>query len=73
MTELEFSKTIILRKYPLRMTILIIIGLIGSGLELIGVGAVVPLLGSFWNTEEQISGKFGDFIEFIGKEPFKIR
>ena len=66
MSELEFARTIIFKKYPFRMAVLVLNELVGAVLVVLSIGAVVPLLGSLIDADGIPPGKIGDFITYIG-------
>lgn len=66
MSEFEFVRTIIFKKYPFRMALLVLNELAGAVLIVVGVGAIVPLLGALVDAKGVPPGKIGDFINFIG-------
>lgn len=66
MTEIEFARQIIFRRYPGRITILVLSELIGAFLVIIGIGAVVPLLDALLDAKNKLPGIIGEFFEAIG-------
>lgn len=66
MTEIEFIKHIVFRKYPKQLTFLVFSELIGAALVVMGIGAIIPLLGSLSESQAQIDGNIGKLIDFLG-------
>ncbi len=66
LTEIEFAKTIILKKYPMKVALLAFNELIGAVLVVTGIGAVVPLLASLIDGKQEIPGKLGELLAYTG-------
>ncbi len=66
MTEFEFVKTIVFKKYPLKVAFLVLNELIGAVFVVAGIGAIVPLLGTLVEGSAKVPGKLGEIIETLG-------
>lgn len=69
MTEFEFIKEIVFRKYPFRISILALSELLGATLVVAGVGTILPLIATLVtndNTTLSFDGRIGELVSFLG-------
>lgn len=66
MTEFSFYKRIIFKEFPSSISLLIFNELLGTGLLLIGVGTIIPLLSTVLGGQSNLTGPLGTFITELG-------
>jgi ATP-binding cassette, subfamily C, bacterial len=66
MIELKFYREIFLKKYPGILFILLLSELLGAVLLLLGIGTMIPLIGSLFGGMATLPGLLGDVLAKIG-------
>jgi ABC-type multidrug transport system fused ATPase/permease subunit len=64
--ELSFAKEIIITKYPLSISLLVLNELLGTVLMITGMGAIIPLLSTLMEGQGNIPGSFGAILSYLG-------